>query len=218
MNALTPILAADAAAQSDSAFRRRVERLLVQLHNEDQLSEGQCAKVLDIHRIAWRKIVDEAALEHPTTARPDERAEVTKVEYETAVETLRHVIDCLRKTGTYTDEEGDATDYLEPLLIAAAPQAALSDAARDLLAERARQVCVEGWTAEHDDKYRDHEMSCAAGCYAMHTLAYPAGDPPSAWPWAASWWKPKTHRQNLLKAGALILADIERIDRKGGEA
>ncbi|MCG5072224.1 hypothetical protein [Paraburkholderia tagetis] len=91
----------------------------------------------------------------------------------------------------------------------------MSDAAHDVLAERARQVSVEGWTAAHDEKYRDHEMSCAAGCYAMYTLAYPAGDPPPAWPWATDWWKPTTHRRNLIKAGALILAEIERIDRAG---
>ncbi|NUY33256.1 hypothetical protein F0160_22485 [Paraburkholderia sp. JPY303] len=54
---------------------------------------------------------------------PREAATVTRAEHETAVETLRHVIDCLRKTGSYTDEEGEATDYLEPLL-SAAPQAA----------------------------------------------------------------------------------------------
>lgn len=89
----------------------------------------------------------------------------------------------------------------------------MSAAARDVLAERSRQVNEEGWTPEHDDKYRDHEMSCAAACYAMYTLAYPAGDPPPAWPWSADWWKPTTHRRNLEKAAALILGEMERIDR-----
>lgn len=93
------------------------------------------------------------------------------------------------------------------------PSAEVTDAARDVLCERRRQVEQEGWTPEHDEKHRDHELSCAAGCYAMHTLAYPAGDPPPAWPWAADWWKPTTHRRNLVKAGALILAEIEKIDR-----
>ncbi|WP_231747047.1 hypothetical protein [Burkholderia sp. BDU5] len=107
-----------------------------------------------------------------------------------------------------------------PLAIAAAlalrqpqPRAEMTKAAHDVLAERRRQVDQEGWTPAHDDQYGDHEMSCAAGCYAMCTLAYPAGDPPPAWPWAADWWKPTTHRQNLVKAGALILASIEQIDR-----
>ncbi|MFX1675166.1 hypothetical protein PWR63_23450 [Paraburkholderia sp. A2WS-5] len=96
------------------------------------------------------------------------------------------------------------------------PVQMMSDAERDVLAERARQVSEEGWTPAHDDQHGDHEMSCAAGCYAMYTLSYPAGDPPPAWPWAADWWKPTTHRRNLIKAGALILAEIERIDRQGG--
>lgn len=91
-------------------------------------------------------------------------------------------------------------------------------AVRDVLAERRRQVDQESWTPAHDDKCRDHEMSCAAGCYAMYTLAYPAGDPPPAWPWAADWWKPTTHRRNLVKAGALIQAAIERLDRATSSA
>ncbi|WP_264858167.1 hypothetical protein [Burkholderia cenocepacia] len=95
------------------------------------------------------------------------------------------------------------------------PRAEVTDAARDVLAERRRQIEQEGWTPAHDDQYRDHELSCAAGCYAMYTLAYPAGDPPPAWPWAADWWKPTTHRRNLVKAGALIQAAIERLDRAG---
>ncbi|WP_243772096.1 hypothetical protein [Burkholderia anthina] len=100
-----------------------------------------------------------------------------------------------------------------PLPGYAEPCVQVTDAARDVLTERRRQVEAEGWTPEHDEKYRDHEMSCAAGCYAMYTLAYPEGDPPPAWPWAAEWWKPTTHRRNLIKAAALILAEIERIDR-----
>lgn len=95
---------------------------------------------------------------------------------------------------------------------------AMSDAARDVLAERARQVSVEGWTHEHDDEHREYALACAAGCYAMFTLAFPAGDPPPQWPWDVAWWKPTTQRRNLIKAGALILAEIERIDRAGGMA
>lgn len=89
----------------------------------------------------------------------------------------------------------------------------LSAAARDVLAERRRQVEAEGWTPEHDDKHVPGSLTSAAGCYAMYTLAYPAGDPPPAWPWDATWWKPSNNRRNLEKAGALILAEIERLDR-----
>lgn len=36
---------------------------------------------------------------------------------------------------------------------------------------------------------------------------------PRGWPWGSSWWKPKDPRRDLVRAGALILAEIERIDR-----
>lgn len=113
-----------------------------------------------------------------------------------------------------SDRDSDA-EALRALLATPLPEprAEATAAARDVLCERRRQAEQEGWTPEHDEKHRDHELSCAAGCYAMHTLAYPAGDPPPAWPWAADWWKPTTHRSNLVKAGALILAEIEKIDR-----
>jgi len=41
------------------------------------------------------------------------------------------------------------------------------------------------------------------------------GEPkaPKNWPWNAGWWKPSDRRRNLVKAGALILAEIERLDR-----
>lgn len=37
--------------------------------------------------------------------------------------------------------------------------------------------------------------------------------PPRCWPWHIDWWKPSDPRRNLVKAGALILAEIERLDR-----
>lgn len=90
----------------------------------------------------------------------------------------------------------------------------LSSAARDVLNERQRQIDAEGWTPERDDKYEMGELSTAAGCYSMFTLAFPPADPPRHWPWPAMWWKPSNaRRKNLVKAGALILAEIERLDR-----
>lgn len=100
--------------------------------------------------------------------------------------------------------------------LAAAPtqqEPRLSDAARDVFLERVRQQSEEGWTPEHDDEHGHGQMATAAGCYAMFTAAYPEGDPPRYWPWAVKWWKPRDPRRNLVKAGALILAEIERLDR-----
>ncbi|AAT38396.1 gp37 [Burkholderia phage BcepC6B] len=90
----------------------------------------------------------------------------------------------------------------------------LTDAARDVLAERRRQVDVEGFTPEHDDQYGDGALSAAAGSYALHAFDRRADLTPAWWPWVRAWWKPGTPRQMLVKAGALILAAIEQIDRR----
>ena len=98
-----------------------------------------------------------------------------------------------------------------------------TQAAKDVLAERERQKSVEGWTPEHDDQHRKGALAAAGGCYALFADYYLAeGHPPEFWPWDAKWWKPSLARRNLIKAGALILAEIERFDRadaieKGGD-
>ncbi|UXE40743.1 ead/Ea22-like family protein [Raoultella ornithinolytica] len=100
-------------------------------------------------------------------------------------------------------------------------------AAADVLAERKRQVSVEGWTPSHDDTHKNNEMAFAASCYAFHAAAatwdleddgipYDSHPVPKQWPWDPSWWKPTDARRDLVKAGALILAEIERIDRADG--
>ena len=35
-------------------------------------------------------------------------------------------------------------------------------------------------------------------------------------PWDGKGWQPTTYRRNLVKAGALIVAEIERLDRAAG--
>ena len=80
-----------------------------------------------------------------------------------------------------------------------------------VLAERQRQIDVEGWTPEHDDEHDIGELAIAAACYV--TAAPEGFSDIVQWPWAAKWWKPGDPRRNLVKAGALILAEIERLDR-----
>ncbi|HFP9442292.1 TPA: hypothetical protein ACHOZM_004994 [Raoultella ornithinolytica] len=90
----------------------------------------------------------------------------------------------------------------------------LTAAATDVLAERQRQITAEGWTPGHDDEYEHGELADAAGCYALSSELFDcAGEPPRPWPWPDEWWKPTNRRRDLVKAGALILAEIERIDR-----
>ncbi|WP_238340045.1 hypothetical protein [Citrobacter sp. NCU1] len=89
---------------------------------------------------------------------------------------------------------------------------ALTAAATDVLAERQRQINAEGWTPEHDDEHVEGQMADAAACYAL--LASEQGfSIPVHWPWSDNWWKQSGQRKDLVKAGALILAEIERIDR-----
>lgn len=95
-------------------------------------------------------------------------------------------------------------------------RAEVTDAVRDVLAERARQVSAEGWTSEHDDAHDRGEMAGAGACYALAstTQHWAVGQAiKTFWPWAAEWWKPKSPRENLVRSAALILAEIERIDR-----
>ncbi|HFI5595866.1 TPA: ead/Ea22-like family protein [Raoultella planticola] len=100
-------------------------------------------------------------------------------------------------------------------------------AATDVLAERQRQVTAEGWSPKHDDQYKNTELAFAASCYAFHAAAaswdleddgipYDSHPAPKQWPWDPSWWKPTGARRDLVKAGALILAEIERLDRAAG--
>jgi hypothetical protein len=98
---------------------------------------------------------------------------------------------------------------------------ALTTATVDVLTERRRQISVEGWTPEHDDEHVSDELAALAAFYAM---------PPAARDWDASStgygprlgdailpcdWEAngKERRQELVIAAALILAEIERIDR-----
>ncbi|HHT5671475.1 TPA: hypothetical protein ACTZF8_001359 [Raoultella ornithinolytica] len=91
----------------------------------------------------------------------------------------------------------------------------ITAAAADVLAERQRQITAEGWTREHDDKYQNSELADAAACYAIH--AHNQGfSTPAHWPWPPTWWKQTNPRRDLVKAGALILAEIERLDRAAG--
>jgi hypothetical protein len=82
--------------------------------------------------------------------------------------------------------------------------------------ERDRQISVEGWTSDHDDDHSAGELAVAASCYANPApfgVRPAAVAPPLGWPWEASRWKPKDSRSNLVRAAALLVAEIERLDR-----
>jgi hypothetical protein len=97
----------------------------------------------------------------------------------------------------------------------------------EIAAERARQVAEEGWSPEHDDTHTRGEMATAAGIYALVAgstdrrwivKGLSGNDYIEAamklWPWSRSWFKPTDPRRDLIKAAALIVAEIERLDRR----
>lgn len=89
----------------------------------------------------------------------------------------------------------------------------LSGGAQAIAEERMRQVQAEGWTPEHDDEHRREELTKAAVAYVVYGGRVRFVDPPFSWPWDAAWWKPKDRRSDLVRAGALIAAEIDRLDR-----
>lgn len=103
----------------------------------------------------------------------------------------------------------------------------MSKAIEDVVNERQRQYQIEGYTNESDDNYTSGELAGAAACYARHVNArswvfssnpddYQCEPAPNSWPWGDAW-KPKSPRQDLVRAAALIIAEIERIDRALGQ-
>lgn len=112
-------------------------------------------------------------------------------------------------------------------MIAAAP---LSPAMLDVLTERRRQVAGVGFDAAHDDEHNRGELAAAGAAYAF-AASIPDYDRPQLnrpdshlrwllsriWPgnWDIDrWFKLKSRRQDLVRAAALIIAAIERLDRQ----
>lgn len=108
---------------------------------------------------------------------------------------------------------GTEHEYIKGIPLYAAPtlQAKQSNAANDVLAERHRQIEAEDMTTASDDSYHAAELPRAAAAYILNGANDEA---PSIWPWARSWWKPRDARANYVRAAALLLAEIERIDRQ----
>ena len=90
---------------------------------------------------------------------------------------------------------------------------------QEIAAERRRQIEVEHNFAAYDDRYTRGELALAAASYAISaTRSAHQQLIALIWPWAEHWWKPKTPRRDLIRAGALIVAEIERIDRADAKA
>lgn len=99
-----------------------------------------------------------------------------------------------------------------------------------IVKERQRQIAAEGWTPKHDDEHGDGELALAAVGYATpepqrtmraERICPSRGKPftvkvPQLWPWEVDSWKPSPEDRvrELVKAGALIAAEIDRLQRE----
>ncbi len=93
-----------------------------------------------------------------------------------------------------------------------------------IAAERTRQVETEGWTRAHDNAHDAGELAGAGAAYALaaacqlNPYTLPLTEAPDSFPhtWSQEWWKPSFDPlRNLEKAGALIAAEIDRLNRLG---
>ncbi len=99
----------------------------------------------------------------------------------------------------------------------------LGTGVKAIAAERERQLQAEGFTRNGDQQYRRGELAKAATAYVqLAAMDLEAGTrdhiawhgPAAVWPWAPEWWKPVDARRDLVRAGALIAAQIDLIDQR----
>lgn len=134
----------------------------------------------------------------------------------------------LKEAAATQQRDGDWFILADDLTAAATRLGERTGPLKDIADERSRQVTQEGWTPEHDDEHSDGSLAKAAAAYAYHgslddvardtrqrTIGSDYGGAPLGWPesWATHWWKPKDRRRDLVRAAALIVAEIERLDR-----
>lgn len=149
------------------------------------------------------------------------------------------VRDIMKKRGVYDEMTGErdvnavaisaivaSHHYIDSVRQDSAPP--ISGVVQEIAAERQRQIYDECFTHEMDDCYVGGELAAAASAYAYRARCETANridhlSLSHLWPndWQKHWWKTATPRRMLVKAAAMLVAEIERIDRaaaKGGEA
>ena|SRR5579864_2143936 len=90
---------------------------------------------------------------------------------------------------------------------------------QEIAKERRRQQKIEGFDADHDDGHEQGVLAKAAMAYCqsastgLDDTTVLRRKPPTYWPWDVAWWKPSSCRRDLIKAAALIIAEIEHFDR-----
>lgn len=179
-----------------------------ELHNEGLLFAGcELGRMIDFARIVGALRADRDSWAEQAEQRLADWDEMRK-ERDTALANVDSLAVQVLKLGGTISFAHHRTDQAGQV-----PQAWL-----DVQAERRRQITAEGWTPEHDDEHSHGQMARAAACYALAGSSAPNDGTAAllvslAWPWDQQWWKPTSARRDLVKACALALAEIERLDR-----
>lgn len=95
---------------------------------------------------------------------------------------------------------------------------AAGEVAAEVFVERLRQIIEEGHSVEQDDAYTDYQLPRAAVCYAIRGAGLPPHKSTLYWPWNPATFKPAGDDRDLIKAAALILAELQRRQRARAEA
>ena len=81
--------------------------------------------------------------------------------------------------------------------------------------ERSRQIAIKGFSNAHDDQFVNDELARVAACYALPEKNRQVTS--GLWPenWNTTKWKPAPDHRivELVRAGALIVAEIDRLQR-----
>ena len=84
---------------------------------------------------------------------------------------------------------------------------------QEVFAERLGQITEKGYDAAHDDRHAEGELVLAGAFYALNAVYGEDYGLPIPWPFESGAFKPRSPREDLVRAGALIMAEIERLDR-----
>lgn len=131
---------------------------------------------------------------------------------------------CNGGTGTLPDGTECGCESAYALQDKGEPMEKTLTGAEEIVKERQRQKQIEGWTSDHDTQHQNNELAFVAAAYASPEILFRIKTSEDGenviedcWPdeWDSFWDKRKkfSRRKQLIIAGALIAAEIDRQDR-----
>jgi hypothetical protein len=211
-------------APSGMAYQRLhdlVRQQRMELHAAGLISNEEYAE-LDCDHIAIARLESYDELKAREAALIEER-DCLKAQYDAVVESLKEHADRAKRRGEeiarLTAERDEAVKALHEFGDAIFTRLRKDDKPRgsDLISsERQRQISEEGWNSSHDDAHDFGELLIAANAYiSVVQMPDRAHDILAVnWPWEKSCFKPSPDPiRTLVKAGALIAAEIDRLAR-----